>query len=73
MALRVPQGDSGTFSLKGQLSFFACWNEIEIGALKTMSVDTDTESSFSSPPDYLARHSSSEIPSSAIVIMTAVV
>jgi len=71
MALRVPQGDSGTFSLKGRLS--SCWNEIEIGALKTMSVDTDTESSFSSPPDYLARHSSSEIPSSAIVIMTAVV
>ncbi len=72
MALRVPQGDSGTFSLKGQLSF-ACWNEIEIGALKTMSVDIETESSFSSPPDYLARHSSSEISSSAIVIMTAVV
>ena len=43
----------GGFLGKAILSF-ACWKEIYIGALKTMSVDN--ESSFSSPPNSSARH-----------------
>jgi len=71
MPLWAPQGDSGTFSRKGQ--YIACRKQIQIGALKTMSVGTDTESTFSSPPSFSAHHCSSEISIPIFVIMTAVV
>ena len=51
--------------------YLACWKEIHIGALKTMSIDT--ESFFSSPPDFSTHHCSSEISFPVILIVIVLV